>query len=151
MNKSYFESKPLSLYDEVVRYDYKIKIFDSKELLDQIEQFLEKNGYKKDSVITFDYQTDNENDFLMIEKTSMVIERIIELSQVLYNVDDEKLIDCITKNSKYFFEQLSNCYFESANNLLKIGCRKIGGNSRFEKLININAIDKMLKKMKKII
>lgn len=151
MNKSFFESKPLSLYDEVVRYDCKIKLFDSKKLLDQVEQFLEKNGYKKDSVITFDYQTDNENDFLMIEKTSMVIERIIELSQVLYNVDDEKLIDCITQNSKYFFEQLSNCYFESANNLLKIGCRKIGGNSRFEELININAIDKMLKKMKKII
>ena len=72
------------------------------------------NGYDKDSYIVFDYTTDWEYDFLMIEKTSIAIEKIIELSQVLYDVDDEKLLTCINQNSKKFLELLSNCYFESA-------------------------------------
>lgn len=149
MSNIFFEAKPVNT--NMVKVTEKITTLNFNELIKKVDVFLINNGYDKDSYIVFDYTTDWEYDFLMIEKTPIAIEKIIELSQVLYDVDDEKLLTCINQNSKKFLELLSNCYFESANNLLKMGCRKNFNNSRLEKLINSNAISQMLKEMKQLI
>ena len=131
MNNVYSESKPINA--TIVKVTEKMKTLNFEELIEKVEDFLLNNGFDKDSCILFDYPTD---DYLIIEKTSIVIEEIIELSQVLYDVDDEKLLACINKNAKCFIKLLLNCYFESTNELFKKGCRINLNNRRLEKLIN---------------
>mgnify|MGYP005806251325 FL=1 len=81
MSNIFFEAKPVNT--NMVKVTEKITTLNFNELIKKVDVFLINNGYDKDSYIVFDYTTDWEYDFLMIEKTSIAIEKIIELSQVL--------------------------------------------------------------------